>query len=246
MLFLDSVLDRRLQPEIIDRPGLEPGRLHGALRGLERINWWSRSAHILWPSIKALAKKTGLTSLSLLDVATGAGDIPIKLRHKARRAGLDLQIAGCDRSRDAIEYARRHAEKSGAAVNLFEHDVVASGIPGGYDIVACSLFLHHLQEESALTFLKDMARSARRLVLINDLARSKRGHLLAWAASRILTTSEVVHNDALRSVEGAFTLDEARALAERAGLHDAKVTRKWPFRYLLAWERPSSKPTRVG
>jgi hypothetical protein len=126
-------------------------------------------------------------------------------------------------------------------MTLFEHDVIANGIPGEYDVVACSLFLHHLQEESAVNFLIDMGRSARRLVLVNDLARGKRGHLLALAASRLLTRSEVVHNDALRSVEGAFTLHEARILADRAGLVGASVTRKWPFRYLLAWERPSSR-----
>jgi 2-polyprenyl-3-methyl-5-hydroxy-6-metoxy-1,4-benzoquinol methylase len=241
MLFLDSVSERRLQPEIIDQSGLEAAKLHGALRGLERINWCSQSAQILWPAIEAVQKKAGLSTLSLLDVATGAGDIPIALWHKARRAGFELQVAGCDRSTEAIEYARRRAAQAGAAVTFFEHDVIAQGIPGEYDVVACSLFLHHLQGNSAIAFLGDMARSARRLVLVNDLARGKRGHLLAWLASRILTTSKVVHNDALRSVEGAFTLGEARALARQAGLDGAKVMRKWPFRYLLTWERPASK-----
>ena len=45
-------------------------------------------------------------------------------------------------------------------------------------------------------------------------------------------------HDPLRSVRAAFTMEEAIALTERAGLPDAAVTRRWPFRFLLAWERP--------
>jgi hypothetical protein len=60
---------------------------------------------------------------------------------------------------------------------------------------------------------------------------------LAHVAGRILTTSDVVHVDGPRSVEGAFTMEEARALAERAGLHGATVRWRWPFRYLLKWDR---------
>jgi hypothetical protein len=32
---------------------------------------------------------------------------------------------------------------------------------------------------------------------------------------------------------------EALDLAQRAGLQGATVSRRWPCRYLLSWERPS-------
>jgi 2-polyprenyl-3-methyl-5-hydroxy-6-metoxy-1,4-benzoquinol methylase len=240
MLFLDSVNRRRLQPELMDQPDLEPERLHKALLGLERINWFSRSAHILWPAINAAATNAGLSTLSLLDIGTGAGDIPIRIWRKARRAGFDLQIAGCDQSRRSIDFARKRAEKYTASVSFFQHDVIANGIPGEYDVIMCSLFLHHLQESIAVEVLRAMARSARRLVLVNDLARGKPGLLLALVATRMLTTSEVVHVDGPRSVEGAFTPREAQSLARGAGLQGAVVLKKWPCRYLLVWKRPCS------
>jgi hypothetical protein len=62
--------------------------------------------------------------------------------------------------------------------------------------------------------------------------------LAAQLGSRVLTTSHVVHVDGPRSVEGAFTRAEALALAERAGLNGARVSRRWPFRWLLTWRRP--------
>jgi 2-polyprenyl-3-methyl-5-hydroxy-6-metoxy-1,4-benzoquinol methylase len=238
MLLLDSVNSRRLQPEIMDQPDLEPRRLYKALSALERINWFSRSTHILWPAINAAAKSAGRSTLSVLDVGTGAGDIPIRIWRKARRAGFDVQIAGCDQSSRSIDFARSRAAKRGADVSFFQHDVIMNGIPDAYDVIMCSLFLHHLEEAIAVEVLREMARSARRLVLVNDLARGKRGLLLALLATRILTTSEVVHIDGPRSVEGAFTPAEAQSLARDAGLQGAVVLKKWPCRYLLIWEKP--------
>ena len=75
------------------------------------------------------------------------------------------------------------------------------------------------------------------LVLINDLDRSLGGLLLARAATRLLSASSVVHTDGPRSVEGAFTRDEARGLAERAGLAGVTLQRRWPCRWLLSWRR---------
>ena len=56
-------------------------------------------------------------------------------------------------------------------------------------------------------------------------------------ATRVLSGSRVVHVDGPRSVEGAFTALEAQKLAERAGLAGARVSRRWPCRYLLSWSR---------
>ena len=235
MAFLKNVTARNRQPEIIDQPDLDPQRLQGALQGLERINWWSGSARILWPPIRAFARKSGSKRLRILDIATGAGDVPIRLAQKAQHAGLDLQFEGCDFSANALGYARGRAAARGAEVRFFEWDALRGDFPSGYDVLTCSLFLHHLDQEQAVTFLRRASEAAQRLVLVNDLVRSWAGFTLAYLGTRILTRSPVVHTDGPRSVEGAFTLQEARSLAERAGLHGATVERRWPCRYLLAW-----------
>ncbi len=80
--------------------------------------------------------------------------------------------------------------------------------------------------------------AAARLVLINDLARTGAGYLLAWAGCRVLSRSPVVHHDGPASVASAFTPDEALELAREAGLAGATVARRWPERFLLAWSRP--------
>jgi predicted nicotinamide N-methyase len=236
MLFLSGSSPRRRQAEIMDQPDLDRVRHFQALRGLERINFWSRSAAILWPPLVELARRTG-RPLRVLDVATGAGDVPIRVWQRAQAAGVALHIDGCDRSPDAVAFARDRAAVRRADVSFFVCDALGPPLPAGYDVVLSSLFLHHLEEDQAVNLLRRMAEAAGQMVLVNDLVRSRAGFLLAYLGTRILSRSAIVHTDGPRSVEGAFTLREARALAQRAGLAGAVVAKRWPCRFLLRWER---------
>ena len=228
---------RNLQPEIMDQPGLDAERYRRVMEGLARINYLTRSASIVWPSIWQVAAESPGHPLTLLDVATGAGDLPVALWRRARRAGIDLRISACDISDLAIEHARRRARRAGANIDFFVRDAVAPGFADQYDVVTSSLFLHHLDELRCIEALRRMSASARRLLLINDLLRSRASYWMAYLGVRLLTRSEVMHIDGPRSVEGAFTLDEIRQLCLQAGLEAAELQRRWPCRYLLRWRR---------
>jgi 2-polyprenyl-3-methyl-5-hydroxy-6-metoxy-1,4-benzoquinol methylase len=234
---LARLTHRCRQPELMDQPGLDAGEHDRALRGLGRINRVSRSAAILWPRIAKLARDREGGLVRVLDLASGGGDVPIALARRADRAGFDVRIDGCDLSTEAVRFARQQAKQCGAAVEFFPLDVLRQPIPRGYDIATCSLFLHHLDENDAIALLRKMAEAAGRLVLVNDLVRSRLGYLLAWVGCRLLSGSPVVRYDGPVSVKAAFTATEVLALAEQAGLRGAMVTRHWPQRFLLAWSR---------
>jgi SAM-dependent methyltransferase len=237
MSFFPNLSRRHRQPEMMDQPGLDSGRHAQALRGLERVNFWSGSARALWSPILSLVRKTGAPSLRILDIATGAGDVPVALWRKAQAAGLQLHTDACDANPRAVQYSRRRAVQEKANIRFFELDVLRDPLPGGYDVVVSSLFLHHLDDAEAIELLRRMAAAARRMVLVNDLVRSSAGFFLAYVGTRLLTTSEVAHLDGPRSVEGAFTLEEVCDLSKRAGLCGATVKECWPCRLLLKWER---------
>ncbi len=220
----------------MDQPGLDPRQHVHALEGLARINWWSGSAGIFWPALRRLARQEART-LRVLDLATGGGDVPLRLWRRAQRAGVVLQLEGCDISPVAVEYAEASARKSGTDVRFFVHDALNGPLLEGYDVLMCSLFLHHLDDAPARTLLERMGRQAR-LVLVNDLVRGWPGYLLAQVGARLLTRSPVVHTDGPLSVRAAFTRAELRALAEQAGLRGATVSWRWPWRMLLTWRRP--------
>ena len=229
---------RVMEPEDIDDPSLDRDRLHGALGGLTTINALSRSAEILWAPLRRLARELKADRLRILDIATGAGDVPRRLWRKAKRAGLALEIHGVDVSEPVLEYARRNAEAAEAPLSFSRLNVLTEPLPEGYDVITSSLFLHHLPDEAATSLLRSMAAAAGHLVLVNDLRRSRWGLLLAHFAGRALTRSPVVRVDAVRSVRAAFTLAEVRKLAAAAGLKEFQLARRWPCRYLLSWQRP--------
>lgn len=225
---------RRFAPELMDDPGLATAAHHDALAGLERINRLSATARALWRPLRRWARDG--RPLRVLDVACGAGDVAIALSRRACRAGLPVVLAACDVSTRALAWARDRASARGAEVEFFQRDVLADGLPPGYDIYLCSLFLHHLREADAVTLLRRMGEG--RGLLVSDLARSHAGYWAAYFGARLLSRSPVVHADAPASVAGAFTGSELRGLAAAAGLAGARVTPHWPFRLLLEWWRP--------
>ena len=231
---------RNRHPELMDQPGLDAG-LHGqALRGLAWINWLSNTSLVIWRQIHQLAREPDAPRpIRILDVACGGGDVAQRLARRAQRAGIEAHVDGCDINPVAIAHARAAAPRwETANVSFFQHDALRDPLPDGYDVVTSSLFLHHLDNEEVERMLRSMATAASRLVVNSDLRRSRLGYALAWAGARIFTRSPIVHVDGPLSVAAAFTIDEARDLAVRAGMTGARFIRYFPERYLLVWRRP--------
>jgi 2-polyprenyl-3-methyl-5-hydroxy-6-metoxy-1,4-benzoquinol methylase len=223
----------------MDQPGLDAGLHRQALAGLGRINRISRTAGIFWRAIRRPGLKSAADApLRILDLACGGGDVAVGMARLARRDGVEARISGCDISPLAIEVAMENAAAAGLENVKFRRlDVLADDLPGGHDVVTCSLFLHHLDDGQAVELLRRGAAAAGQLLLVNDLRRGPAGWALAWIACRLLTRSPVVHADGPMSISAAFTMPEAADLARRAGLIDARIKRHWPQRYLLTWRR---------
>ncbi len=213
----------------MDAPDLDPAQHEQALKGLERINAFSRVVEAAWAPIRDLARENLSRPLRILDIATGAGDFPRRLRRKSRREKIPLIIEGCDKSENAVKHAQDP--------HFFQLNVLEQNLPASYDVLTCNLFFHHLSPEEGLGLMKNFKQSGTRLVILNDLERSLPGLWLAYLGSRILTGSPIVHFDAVQSVRNAYRIEEIRDIAEKAGLHNASIRRVWPCRYLFVWRR---------
>ena len=233
---------RDRQPELMDQPGLDAGLHQQALAGLRRVNRLSRTADILFREILDLGKRHRGQPLRVLDVAAGGGDVTLQVAELAKKRGLPLHIEGCDISPTAVKLAQRGAELAGfSQVRFFEHDVLRGELPTGFDVVMCTLFLHHLEEQDTVRVLQRMRAAAARLVLVDDLLRTTWGFLLAWCGSRLLTRSPIVHVDGPLSVRAAYTEQEMRQLALQAGLEQPRFRRHWPQRFLMRWNNPNDR-----
>lgn len=228
---MNGLQQRTRLPELMDDPALD-ARVHGdALVGLAHINRLSGAASAIWRGIRR--RLPGERRLSVLDVACGSADVTVALVSCARRSGVQLDITGCDISPVAVKAAGDRARRAGLEARFVQANALAGELPGTFDVVLATLFLHHLSREESVTLLRAMGAAARRLVVVDDLVRGSAGYLLAATAPRLLTRSHVVHVDARLSVRSAFTPAEARGLAETAGLGEIDVRRHWPARFLL-------------
>lgn len=223
----------------MDDPAITPASHAQALAGLARLNRFSRGDAGLWRVLRDEAKAIAPRPLRILDLATGSGDLPIGIALRAKRAGLSFHISACDISPTSVAIAKRDAVRHGVAVDFYQHNVLGDPLPGDYDAVTVSLFLHHLSELDAIALLRIMAAKAERLVLVNDLSRGRMNVGLVTIATRVLSRSPVVHYDGPASVRAAFTPAEAKSLAETAGLTHASVRRQFPCRWLLSWRKPA-------
>ena len=138
-------------------------------------------------------------------------------------------------SATAIQFASENAAHHGlTSLRFTQRNILAEPLDhGAYDIVMCTLFLHHLDEDDAVKVLQTMQNGACRMVVVDDLLRTQFGYWLAWLGTRLLTRCHVVHVDGPMSVEGAFTWNEAKNLARKAGLSNVRLSTHWPQRFLL-------------
>jgi len=212
----------------MDDPTLGRDEHLSALRGLARINLLSRAASSLWPAMASLAAESP-RPLTVLDVASGSGDLLARLIRRSRTRGLDIRFTACDISAVALEQTRLR----GLEIETIQQDVIGGEVPGEHDVVMSSLFLHHLANTDIVSLLRSMDAAARRAVLISDLNRTHHGLVLAHLAPRILTRSRVVHSDAVLSARAALTIPEISQIAAQAGLSGAKIVHRFPSRWLL-------------
>ncbi len=237
-----KLFQRTLRPELMDQPGLEETIHRGALAGLGRINQWSGTSRTLWSALREAVKSCHgppRSPVRILELASGGGDVICALAAAARRARLPLVLHGWDLSPTAVAHAQALAGRGRFDnVQFFQRDALAATLPQDYDVIFCTLFLHHLDESSALTLLQRMAAAARKAVIIDDLRRTLLGWGLAWLGCRLLSRSRIVHEDGPQSVRAAYTLRELQHLVRQAGLQDAVVHCHWPQRFRLTWRKP--------
>lgn len=224
----------------MDDPELDAAQHQRALRGLQRIHRLTGTAQRLWKNIRAAMRARGETEWTILDVGCGDGALLRELHHLASKSELRLRLMGCDFSSRAVDLARAAAERERISIQWYLCDVLQQELPVQADAVICSLFLHHFQNADIVNILSTFRQHTHRLLLVEDLLRTRLGYGLCWIGVHALSRSRVVHVDGLLSVRAALTVDEIEALCQQAGLGAAQIEKHWPERFLVHWSPTDS------
>ncbi len=229
--------------------------LDGNLADLARINRLFGGTNLSIEAIRRLVAESrsragNADPLRVLDVGTGAADIPLAL---ARAAGpwSSLSVTAVDSRPEVLAGAERvhPALRSHPDVSL----ALADGrtLPwsdGAFDVGHASLVLHHLERREAVAFLAELRRVSRLGVVINDLARGRLTLLGAQVLLRLLTRNAWTRHDGVLSVRRAWTRGEAEGLMREAGLRPTGAAmgfarHRWAIAAVPAVPAVSAGPT---
>ncbi len=234
------------RPEFLDGP-LDHALLQGNMRDLARINRLLGGVALSRRALVALATGSHAlpragrvdwrtTTLRMLDVGTGAADIPDSLLAWTSRRGLKLHVEAVDERHDILDVASgRVGDRPDLHLEHTAGDRLSYG-DGAFDVVHISLVLHHLEPPAAVRLLGEMARTSSLGVIVNDLDRRRLAWLGAWAMTRVLTGNCYTRHDAPLSVRRAYRPTEVAQLAVQAGLVEvARIRGFLGHRYAMAF-----------
>lgn len=201
----------------MDRQQPVTPELEAEMRNLEAINRQFGSHRLLRKFLERWLNAG--RCYRVLDLCTGAGDLPRVMVDWARPREIVLRIDALDASEASLEIARK-GSGGYPEIRYVRSDALKFESKDTYDLVVCSLALHHFAEEQAVEVLRRCRDLSHRYVLVSDLERS----LLTLTGVNLMTTflytEPVTRSDGMMSARRAFSFLEFRALAMSAGWQD--------------------------
>ena len=221
---------RHIGPELLDQPGNAPAEVERALREIQWVNRRLAGWAVLRRHLPGIVESLPDRPVSILDLGAGSADLPRAMVSCGRSVGRMLRVTAVDHATDVVRFARRDCAGE-PAVRIVQADLFHLPFaPGSFDVVTCSLFLHHFDPEEAVRLLRIMADQARHAVLINDLERHRIAYWGIRLLARLWSMGRLFRNDAPLSVLRAYRPAELRELLRSAGLPGIEVRRHFPFR----------------
>jgi ubiquinone/menaquinone biosynthesis C-methylase UbiE len=189
----------------MDAPGLPDAEVAAAYRVLARVNRQLGNVRTMKRELRRCLTEdcAPAATVSLLDLGSGAGDIPRALQIVFQRRGVVGVTVVLDHDPTAVSLAGREglAVLKGDALRIPLAD-------RSIDVVTTIKVAHHFSGEALTGLIAEMARVARRRVIVLDIRR----HWLAYAGfiawSQVCTGNRVVRHDGALSVLRGFTAAE--------------------------------------
>jgi 2-polyprenyl-3-methyl-5-hydroxy-6-metoxy-1,4-benzoquinol methylase len=211
------------RPEWMDVADSATPELEADLANLESLNRQFGAHRLVLDYLEpVLARRE---PLRIVDLGTGAADIPRAVVQRARQLGCPVAVTAVDRQQPTLEIAEKFSAGF-PEIRFVRADFLDFSEGTIYDVVLCNLVLHHLDTTDAVRLLRRCRELTRGVALVTDLRRSRLAQVGIFAVTELVYREPMTRHDARLSAERAFSFPEMRKLAIAAGW--------WGFRHRRA------------
>ena len=219
----DTILRMKRRPtrELLDDDQGTPAEIAASLRDLRWFNRWFGGIATTRGLFEGTATETKRNRFTVLEVGSGDGFL-VRTVAGELGPGLQLDVTLLDRAASHLPVNGSMRKVAGDALRLPFRD-------SSFDLVSCSLFLHHLSPQQAVAFAREGLRVSRTAVLVHDLIRDPVHFAFAYAG-RPLYRSRITRHDAPASVRQAYTTFEVAHFFRQAGAADIQAQRRFFYR----------------
>ncbi|WP_316747789.1 methyltransferase domain-containing protein [Pedobacter gandavensis] len=172
-----------------------------------------------------------IREISILDVGCGNGDMLRVLAAYAAKNHLKFKLTGIDANAFTIKHASRlssaYQNISYECLDIFQE----SALNDRYDIILCTLTLHHFKDPEIIHLLTIFREKARLGIVINDLQRSAIPYYLFIALCFVFRLNRMSKEDGLISILRGFKREDLEQYSNQLKLVNTSIRWKWAFRY---------------
>jgi 2-polyprenyl-3-methyl-5-hydroxy-6-metoxy-1,4-benzoquinol methylase len=211
------------RPEWMDVAETASPELESDLANLESLNRRFGAHRLVLDHLEPLLQRR--QPLQIVDLGTGAADIPRAVVARARELGCPVLVTAVDRQQPTLEIAEKFSAGF-PEIRFVRGDFLNFSEGTLYDVVLCNLVLHHLDETDAIRLLRRCRELTKGVALVTDLRRSRLAQAGIFAVTELIYRQPMTKHDARLSAERAFSFPELRKLAVAAGW--------WGFRHRRA------------
>ena len=220
------------EPEIMDDFSLTGEVLRDALDKIAKINQLLGGNKLTLPGVQSLISRIALyKTVTIVDIGCGNGDMLRTLAKYADENDINFKLIGIDANSFTINHAKELSKEypniSYQCEDIF--DIKFNSLK--YDVVVCTLTLHHFKDDEILNLMSVFYKNASIGIVINDLQRSKLAYRLFQALCFVFQLNSMSREDGLVSILRGFKKQELEDFSKKLQLKKYSIHWKWAFRY---------------
>ena len=220
------------EPETMDDFAMEGEILRDALDKIAKINQLLGGNQLTLRGVQDLIRNISKSNeIRIVDVGCGNGDMLRTLADFGLKNNLKFQLIGIDANNFTVSHAQKLSEEY-SNISYQCEDVFDK--PFGelkYDIILCTLTLHHFKDNEIIYLLNVFNANANIGIVINDLQRSAVAYRLFQALCFVFRLNDMSREDGLISILRGFKKEELIKFSEKLNFSNYKIHWKWAFRY---------------